>query len=159
MDPTDVDRRFAELVTAEFGEGAMRGDHGAPHEADVEVAEPGKPEPRTPEPRKPQPRISQPRMPESAPPVRVESAGDVEPADDVDYRSPGPRPPLPADIRIAAAVLAVGLVVLLLAGFVLNVPANLVWVGPVAAGGGVVWLLVRALRRPPRDPDDDGIHL
>jgi hypothetical protein len=86
-------------------------------------------------------------------PVAVPSADDPV-VDDVDYRTPSASAPLPADVRIAVILSAAGLVGLLVAGFVVNLPANLVWLGPAAAGGGLVWLLVRAMRRPPRDPDD-----
>ncbi|WP_022909702.1 hypothetical protein [Aestuariimicrobium kwangyangense] len=134
MDPDDVDRRFAELVTTEFGEQAWREPKDAPRAPDRSGP------------------VGQ--DPESHGPVRYEPVEDEPGNDDVDYRRVSAPAPLPADVRIAVILSAAGLVGLLLAGFVVNLPANLVWLAPAAAGGGVVWLLVRAMRRPPRDPDD-----
>ena len=139
MDPQDVDRRFAELVTAEFGADALRGDR------------PLQARPRQPEPTREHQPPTGPEVPTADEPQTFD--------DDVDYRTPAPRRPWPADVAIATSIVAVGLVVLVVGGFVTTLPAQLMWLASPAVTCALGWLAVRAMRRPPRDPDDSGVHL
>lgn len=153
MDPLEVDRRFAELVTTEFGADALGGDR------------PLQARPRQPGPEHPAPQVPSPPQTPSAPQTpsvrQVPPAPEPEPLadDDVDYRTPAPRPPWPTDVRIATSIVAAGLVVLVVGGFVTTLPAPLMWLASPAVTCALGWLAVRAMRRPPRDPDDSGIHL
>ena len=149
VDPKDVDRRFAELVASEFGDDRSRW--------------PG----MTPDDPAPQPRKVTPARPQTPPPVAPTSRTEPDPwtepeswtEPEPDYRTPAPRGPLPPDITIAAIFVAAGLTALVLAAVVTQLPSVVRAIGPLLAVAGLGWLVVRAMRRPPRDPDDDGIHL
>lgn len=131
MEPTDVDRRFADLIKTEFGESVAR------------------------------PAAKRPLSPRPAPPTQAVTPSKTDTpasqADDVagwaeDYRVVPPRPRISRDLRIAGVVLGAGLLILLASVLLPSVPAAVVWVAPTMVVASLSWLMIRALRRPPRDP-------
>lgn len=141
-DPAEVDRRFQELMRAEFADEASWTGASAP-------AEPAAAEPA----------VVQRVLPFSA--GRVDDdAFDLHGPDDLSYRQVGDDlRPWSATSLVGFLLMGGGLAGMLAMIFGVTLGAPWAQLALTATVGGLTVLLVQALRAPARDGDDDGARL